>query len=95
MDNLVDSMFILVDNNTVQAKELNKMREQINALHNNNPRANTIGPTRTVCPHYTPVGRNMPHAKDACFFNPKSIKNRPTWAKELMKVKGVAFEAGK
>ena len=72
------------------------MRYQINALRNsnNNPRVDTSGPTRTVCPHCTAVELSVLHAKDACFFNPNSIKNRPTWSKELVKAKGVSFDAG-
>ena len=72
------------------------MREQTNALRNsnNNPRADTSGPTRKLCHHCTAVGHSVLNARDALFFNPKTIKNRPTWAKEITKVKGVAFEAG-
>ena len=50
LDDLAASMVILVDTNTEQAKELKQIREQINALRNNNknPRADTKGPTRKV-----------------------------------------------
>ena len=96
LSDIAASMAILVDTNAAQAKKLKQMREHINALRNssNNPRADPSGPTRAVCPHCTAVGRSVPHAKDVCFFNPKIIKNIPTWAKELMKVKGVAFYSG-
>ena len=70
------------------------MREHINAFHNNNIRADASGPSWTVCPHCTAVVRNVPHAKDACFFNPKSSKNITMWSKDIMKAKGVVFEEG-
>ena len=73
------------------------MRDQINAFRNsnNNPRVDTSGPTRTVCPHCTAFGRSVPHTKYACYFNPKNIKNITTLAKELTKEMGVTFDAGK
>ena len=91
------SMDILVDTNAAQAKEFKQMREQINDLRNsnNNPQADTSGPTRTVCPHCTAFGRSVPHTKYACYFNPKNIKNITTLAKELTKEMGVTFDAGK
>ena len=39
LDNLITSMAILVNTNAAQAKELKKMRYQINAFCNNNPQA--------------------------------------------------------
>ena len=75
MDDLAASMAILVDTNASQAKELKKTREQINSFRNNNPRADKSGPKRTVCPHYTAVRRNVPHAKSACFFNPDIVQD--------------------
>ena len=94
LSDLTASMTILVDTNASQAKVLKQMRDQINDFCNNNHQADASGPPRTVCPHCTAAGGNVLHAKYECLFNPKSIKNIPTWAKELMKAKEVAFEAG-
>ena len=69
------SMAILVDTNASQAKELKKTREHIYAFRNNNPQADKSGPKRTLCPHYTAVRRNVPHAKNACFFNPDIVQD--------------------
>ena len=95
LDDFAASMAILVDTNASQAKVLKQMRYQINDFCNNNHQADASGPPRTVCPHCTAAGGNVLHAKYECLFNPKSIKNIPTWSKELMRAKGVAFEVDK
>ena len=97
MADLDARMAILVDTNTAQPKELKEnarayqcleKQQQQSLSRHKRPNKDSVtslhisGTQRAACQICMPL-------------QPQEHQNRPTWAKELMKAKGVAFDAGK
>ena len=48
------------------------------------------GMTGNMCPQCAVVGHTAPQKKNACYFDPRKMKDRREWARKLMEGKGVA-----
>ena len=84
-------MDFLVDTNTVQAKELEQLQLEVDALEKRKSIGDTTSNSRNqeVCPNYAAVGRSARHKKGICLFGPKNMTNRKEWVRNLMDDKSV------
>ena len=90
------SLGISVDTVAAQAKDINRLYELTNDLKKKWIPTSSSGTTAggdmtgNVCPHCTVVGCSAPHKNNACYFDPKKMRDRTEWDCKLMDKKGVA-----
>ena len=85
------SIDILEDTNYTQAKELEQLQQEVNALQNRKGIGDAMGnlSNQEVCPNCAAVGRSAPHKKGNFFFDKKKMTNIKEWARKLVDDKSV------
>ena len=82
----------------VQAKQIKRLYEYINALKNKGtptPSTGTMaggGMTENVYPHCYLVGRLALHKKNTCYFDPRNMTDMRKWDRKLMDKRLVAYK---